>query len=108
MKQNMIEHEMEHTWETECTIDEGVYYTVTLRLCLYFSVALNKYVVSGKGSDLTWGRHWNREGIPDKLFSNYADALKAYRKMAHHRAPYDVAHRVESDVKQKLKLMGLE
>ena len=108
MINNTGDRSLEHTWESSSSIDEGVYSTYTLRLKLYFSPALDKYVVSGRGADASWGRHWNREGIPDQLFSNYADALRAYRELAKRYAPSDVVTRVVSDVERALKMEGPE
>ena len=108
MKNNTRNHFFEHTWETEITVDEGVYFTGTQRIDLYFSPSLGKYVVSGKGADPSLGRHWNRDGIPDKLFFKYTDALRAYLTLANRYAPSDVIRRVESDVRHELGKEGLE
>jgi hypothetical protein len=102
----VADRSLEHTWESDYSVDEGVSFTFTLRLMLYHSSSLGKYVVSGRGADSTTGRHWNRGGIPDQLFSRYSDALRAYLQLAKRYAPADVIAEVESDIAREMKLEG--
>ncbi len=103
METNHTDKELEHSWETTYSVDEGVYYEITLRLQLYYARAIDRFVVVSRLADMTAGRHWNNQGPPDGKFKRYEQALRAYQAAADRYAPSEVRKKVRSDIKRRLK-----
>ena len=91
-----------HTWEYEYCYDEGCCFNITVTLELYYEPALEKYVVSESGADVSVGRHWNPRHRPDATFSSYEEALHEYLTLANRYAPERLRRIIETEINEEL------